>query len=440
MSKISELLEEYSKLNVVFDSMEDETGMQEIVEAVDTEKVFALDDRIAELENALLEINNKINEIPAGTELNQEQEKLFADRDDLQAQLDAMKAKRERELKEDYNEDDELGLYIQTDGDMYKKYIQPALEDIKAGKEVDWLSIAKIGSGKYFKELGIKLTDEQVESGAEYIQDYFTADLNLDEEKEEIDPSEIYNILVKELPAEDLDHHATDLYVKVSPKSTEIINKMKHKDTNVTTFISNQDKADWYDLAFCYPQGLNESVETIASLLEQYAAIEADIQKAEVKELDVAELEVATVEAPETKELVVETPEETELIELEKAEVEEADVVDPMVAEPEETIINKEEASAENNEDTTEEPEEENTEKDAEEKEAQLNEISEETADAVKEQRQIDSLKADMVANATQDPKDIEVADELADKATKTNELNQKWKKAKGLEESELGE
>ena len=65
-----------------------------------------------------------------------------------------------------------------------------------------------------------------------------------------------------------------------------------------------------------------------------------------------------------------------------------------------------------------------------------LNEISLESAKAVNDKRQFNSLKADLKANMTNSEDDREEADKLADKSTKSNKLLQRWKKAKGIEES----
>ena len=70
--------------------------------------------------------------------------------------------------------------------------------------------------------------------------------------EELIEPSEIHAIAVKELPAEDIDHYYSDLYLRKSPKSTELVNKLKYKDANVTTFRDNIDHDIWYELPFCY--------------------------------------------------------------------------------------------------------------------------------------------------------------------------------------------
>ena len=71
---------------------------------------------------------------------------------------------------------------------------------------------------------------------------------------EEIEPGEIYEKAKAILPKEDIDHHASDLYLRVSPKSTELVNSMKYRNSGmITTFKDNIDGDMWYELPFCYP-------------------------------------------------------------------------------------------------------------------------------------------------------------------------------------------
>lgn len=92
--------------------------------------------------------------------------------------------------------------------------------------------------------------------------------------KEGITPDNIYDALVKELPAEDIDHHYSDLYVRKTPKSTEIINKLDNKSL-LSTFVDNIDKEVWYELPFCYTpfwnsksKQVNESEKVVAKFEE----------------------------------------------------------------------------------------------------------------------------------------------------------------------------
>lgn len=71
------------------------------------------------------------------------------------------------------------------------------------------------------------------------------------ESVETISPAEIYDIAVKELPKEDIDHHASDLYIRVTPESKRLISRLQPKSL-LSTFIDNIDHDEWYELPFCY--------------------------------------------------------------------------------------------------------------------------------------------------------------------------------------------
>jgi len=84
--------------------------------------------------------------------------------------------------------------------------------------------------------------------------------------KKEILPGEIYQWAVATLPKEDIDHHATDLYLRVSPESTELVNSLKYRNSGmVTTFKDNIDGDMWYELPFCFPYIDNREYKNIPS-------------------------------------------------------------------------------------------------------------------------------------------------------------------------------
>ena len=113
---------------------------------------------------------------------------------------------------------------------------------------------------------------DQVEKELDYVERNYGPDESLKESAEKIEPSNIHAVLVKELPAEDIDHHDSDLYVRKTPKSTEIINRLTTKSL-LSTFKDQIDGDTWYELPFCFSpnlkkEGLNE--ETFRELgLEQ---------------------------------------------------------------------------------------------------------------------------------------------------------------------------
>lgn len=70
-------------------------------------------------------------------------------------------------------------------------------------------------------------------------------------------PATIYAAALEALPACDIDHHASDLYIRVTPESTALLNHFKYRNL-VTTFIDNIDHVLWYDLPFCYDPSMRQ--------------------------------------------------------------------------------------------------------------------------------------------------------------------------------------
>ena len=66
-----------------------------------------------------------------------------------------------------------------------------------------------------------------------------------------IQPGEIYAEAVKLLPAEDIDHHGSDLYIKKTAASDALVDRLTTKSL-LSRFVSPIDCAVWYDLPFCF--------------------------------------------------------------------------------------------------------------------------------------------------------------------------------------------
>lgn len=69
----------------------------------------------------------------------------------------------------------------------------------------------------------------------------------------------LYQRLVEAMKPEDIDHHYSDLYVRVTADSKRIIDEFYadhpelHKHMQVSTFKSNiPPRVLWYDIAFAY--------------------------------------------------------------------------------------------------------------------------------------------------------------------------------------------
>jgi len=77
------------------------------------------------------------------------------------------------------------------------------------------------------------------------------AERQMASEVEEVTPENICELALKLLPSEDIDHHETDLYIRKTPESTKLINRLNNKAL-LSTFIDNIDHVTWYELPFCY--------------------------------------------------------------------------------------------------------------------------------------------------------------------------------------------
>lgn len=65
-----------------------------------------------------------------------------------------------------------------------------------------------------------------------------------------LQPGEIYDIAIKVLPMEDIDHHNSDLYLRKTSASSELVNRLTTK-VLLTTF-RGLDGYIWYELPFCF--------------------------------------------------------------------------------------------------------------------------------------------------------------------------------------------
>ena len=64
---------------------------------------------------------------------------------------------------------------------------------------------------------------------------------------------EIYDAMVAVLPPEHIDHHESDLYVKMTPESSKIISKSGLiRGHGYTVFRDQITGTLWYDIAFAY--------------------------------------------------------------------------------------------------------------------------------------------------------------------------------------------
>lgn len=66
----------------------------------------------------------------------------------------------------------------------------------------------------------------------------------------DLTPGTIHAAAVQELPPCDIDHHMSDLYIRVTPASAALVDRLDNK-TLLSTFRS-YDGSTWYDLPFCF--------------------------------------------------------------------------------------------------------------------------------------------------------------------------------------------
>lgn len=66
----------------------------------------------------------------------------------------------------------------------------------------------------------------------------------------QIKPGDIYAVAVATLPAEDIDHHYSDLYLRATPASDAILRRLENK--SLLSRFCDPDGVVWYDLPFCF--------------------------------------------------------------------------------------------------------------------------------------------------------------------------------------------
>lgn len=67
---------------------------------------------------------------------------------------------------------------------------------------------------------------------------------------DQIKPGDIYAAAVATLPAEDIDHHGSDLYLKITPAAAALVGRLENKA--LLSRFRDPDGVGWYDLPFCF--------------------------------------------------------------------------------------------------------------------------------------------------------------------------------------------
>lgn len=65
-----------------------------------------------------------------------------------------------------------------------------------------------------------------------------------------LQPGEIYAVAVATLPAEDIDHHASDLYLRRTPAAIALVNRLENR--SLLSVFRDPDGQPWYELPFCF--------------------------------------------------------------------------------------------------------------------------------------------------------------------------------------------
>lgn len=68
--------------------------------------------------------------------------------------------------------------------------------------------------------------------------------------KKDLTPGTIYAAAVADLPACDIDHHASDLYIKRTPAAVALVGRLDN--TALLSVFRDSDGVAWYELPFCF--------------------------------------------------------------------------------------------------------------------------------------------------------------------------------------------
>lgn len=68
--------------------------------------------------------------------------------------------------------------------------------------------------------------------------------------EKKLQPGEIYAAALETLPAEDIDHHNSDLYLRKTPAAAALVARLENK---VLLSVFRDPAGDpWYELPFCF--------------------------------------------------------------------------------------------------------------------------------------------------------------------------------------------
>ena len=199
-----------------------------------------------------------------------------------------------------------LQLYTESDESALKEsFDYDAIERNIKGKRLDdaakYLGALVNGDKDSFKVVGTELiskldSNDRVMCAVEgndvirsIVRDFTYLKDKMDESVEdEVTAGNIKQKAQEILPAEDIETHDGDLYLKVSDKSTELVNKMKDKDSGLLKkFKSEKDGQMWYDIPFANMEDdYKDKVNEEATVFVNDTAKEPDFQITDVTVLE----------------------------------------------------------------------------------------------------------------------------------------------------------
>ena len=160
-----------------------------------------------------------------------------------------------KEIVEEFDEDDELGLFIQTTRSLYDKYIAPAIQ----GKgKVAWDRLVREGARLYKREIPTaKFGEKEFASAKEYLQNYFKDDLKEDFKPAEMEKAEYKKTKIEKPEVEEIEegleekpakmkkaeYKKTDIKKpEVEPLKEEVAEKLTFKLGDADVEVTNNTK------------------------------------------------------------------------------------------------------------------------------------------------------------------------------------------------------
>ena len=68
--------------------------------------------------------------------------------------------------------------------------------------------------------------------------------------EKKLTPGEIYAAAVEVLPAADIDHHNSDLYLRITPAAKALVDRLENRA--LLSVFRDPDGVAWYELPFCF--------------------------------------------------------------------------------------------------------------------------------------------------------------------------------------------